>query len=71
MPEAAPQWLSGFLHTCWYDAAASYQPGSESLVCFPADPCFLNNKEMSDVTFVVEGKPFYGHRVLLITASDR
>ncbi|XP_062717124.1 uncharacterized protein LOC109418825 isoform X1 [Aedes albopictus] len=35
------------------------------------DPKFVNNPELSDVTFRVENRIFYGHKIVLVTASPR
>ncbi|EFX81975.1 hypothetical protein DAPPUDRAFT_302879 [Daphnia pulex] len=35
------------------------------------DPKFVNNPELSDVQFRVEGRVFYAHKLILITASPR
>ncbi|KAF5308313.1 hypothetical protein FQR65_LT06307 [Abscondita terminalis] len=35
------------------------------------DPKYVNNPELSDVTFRVEGRLFYAHKIVLVTASAR
>ena len=35
------------------------------------DPKFINNPELSDVQFRVEGRTYYAHKLVLVTASSR
>ncbi|KAM7292231.1 ankyrin repeat and BTB/POZ domain-containing protein 2 [Ixodes scapularis] len=35
------------------------------------DPKYVNNPEMSDVQFRVEGRVFYAHKIILVNASPR
>ncbi|XP_041054267.1 ankyrin repeat and BTB/POZ domain-containing protein 2 [Carcharodon carcharias] len=64
------QLASIFVH-CYGNGPIPSIPESKRMPPPRLDPHFLNNKEMSDITFLVEGKPFYANRVLLITASNR
>ena len=36
-----------------------------------SDPRFVNNPELSDVQFLIEGRVFYGHKIILVNASER
>ncbi|XP_043561446.1 ankyrin repeat and BTB/POZ domain-containing protein 2 [Chiloscyllium plagiosum] len=69
--DALNQHLASIFIYCFGNAPIPSIPELKRMPPARLDPHFLNNKEMSDLTFLVEGKPFYAHKVLLITASNR
>nr|XP_023663128.1 ankyrin repeat and BTB/POZ domain-containing protein 2-like [Paramormyrops kingsleyae] len=68
--EALNQQLGSIFSHCYGPAPLPSIPELKASLSSQLDFHFLNNKEMSDVTFIVEGKPFFAHGVLLITASE-
>ncbi|KAM4592249.1 ankyrin repeat and BTB/POZ domain-containing protein 2-like [Odontesthes bonariensis] len=63
--------LASVFSHCYGSAPIHAVPPLDATLSTQLDIRFLNNEEMSDVTFVVDGRPFFAHRVLLMSASER
>ncbi|XP_035769679.1 ankyrin repeat and BTB/POZ domain-containing protein 2-like [Neolamprologus brichardi] len=62
--------LATVFSLCYGSSPVPPVPPLDVTLSTQLDTHFLNNKEMSDVTFMVDGRPFFAHRVLLMSASD-
>ncbi|XP_037934171.1 ankyrin repeat and BTB/POZ domain-containing protein 2-like [Teleopsis dalmanni] len=65
--------LADIFATCfgWESIKNIKEPALQTVNSSRIDPKFVNNPELSDVTFRVESKIFYGHKIVLVTASPR
>ncbi|MEQ2242505.1 hypothetical protein ILYODFUR_036477, partial [Ilyodon furcidens] len=63
--------LASVVSHCYGCSPVPDIPAMDVALSTQLDIRFLNNEEMSDVTFMVEGRPFFTHRVLLMSASER
>ncbi|XP_060924523.1 ankyrin repeat and BTB/POZ domain-containing protein 2-like [Limanda limanda] len=63
--------LASVFSHCYGGCPVPSVPPVDVTLSTQLDVHFLNNQEMSDVTFVVDGRPFFAHRVLLMSASER